>query len=139
MRPSLGFVLSPPLTAAVGASFLGVKSASLDTVAYSLVLLTLAGYIAVLLFGWWFFRLCRHRAWLAPQSLAAAGAFSGLLVALVISPLSPGRTGWFNAFLNFASISVPLGAIGGLFFWWLSVRKDNGSFRRQASQVTHLN
>jgi len=132
MRPATGILLAPLLSAAIGAVFVGARSQNIETALLSFVLLALDGYGTALVFGWGFFLLLRRLAWLTPQSLAVAGAVGGLLFALLVSPILPARTGWLHAFLNLAGIGSPLGAAGGLAFWWLSVRKVSEAFHRQA-------
>jgi hypothetical protein len=132
MRASIAFLISPLLAAAVGAFFLGAKSLSVSNAAYAFVLLGLAGYVAALVFGWWLYLLCKLRAWLSATSLATVGAVSALLAALLLSFIVPSRVGWFQAFLNLASIGTPLGALAGLAFWRLSFRRSSAHSNHSA-------
>ena len=131
MRVALGFLVAPLSSAFFGALFVGVNSHDFESAVLSFFLLLLAGYGTALVFGRVFFLLLRRLTWLTPQSLAVSGALSGLLFSLLISALYPGRQGWFHAFLNFASIGAPLGAAGGVVFWWVSIRKGRGTSPRQ--------
>jgi len=132
MRFSAGLLLSPLITAAVGAGVVGVTSASSESAVLSLVLLVLTGYATALFFGWPLLLLLRRLSWINPLSLALAGSGASLLLSLLLSLVHPGRSPWHHALLNFASIGAPLGALGGIVFWWLSVRKTGSASRHRA-------
>ncbi len=73
----------------------------------------------------------RRFGWFMPGRSAAGGAVLGALVFPVYLTLLSGWRGLFSLdTLGFGLLGAPVGALGGLVFWWIAARPLDPTYRR---------
>lgn len=130
VSPFVGLLLAPLPPAAVAALFVGFHPAEFDYDTYAGLAFSIitGGYIAGFCIGWPLLHLWKRLSWTGPLAGGGLGAFSAsgltLIMALTFAP-SHGDVTLVRAFGNLLTFTVPIGAVAGFTFWWLSMRSLN--------------
>ena len=130
LTPFLGLLIAPLLPAAMAAVLVGFRAKEFDydtsaVIAFSCIV---GGYVAGICIGWPLLQLWKRQRWTGPFAGGALGVVSAACLTLILAvTLTPFRGGasLVRGFFNVLTFTVPIGAIAGLSFWWLSMRDHN--------------
>jgi hypothetical protein len=122
----LGFVVAPTAAAMVGALFFGLRNESVEVGTTAFMFLALSGYIGTLLIAFPAFHFFERWHWVTLPALALLGIGSAFLLTLMVALILPAGRGvsWSQGFVNLCSVSLPVGLLAGVCFWFIVRPRD---------------
>jgi hypothetical protein len=125
-RKFLGFVVAPTAAAMVGALFFGLRSQSVERGTDAFMFLALSGYLGALLIAFPAFHFFERWRWVTLPALVLLGVGSAFLLTFIVALILPAGRGvsWSQGFVNLCSVSLPMGLLAGVCFWFIVRPRD---------------
>lgn len=137
-REIVALAVAPLFPAVVAALLIGLRSSDFDSeTATALAFACIAGgYISGFCIAWPLLGIWRRLGWTGPASGALLGAVAATCLTFILAAalvrFSRGDVSLFRAFLNLLAFTAPVGAVGGLAFWWFGMRSPNNDLEGDA-------
>lgn len=137
-REIVALVVAPLFPAAGVTLLIGLRSGDFDSdAATALAFACMAGgYISGFCIAWPLLRIWRRLGWTGPVSGALLGLVAAMCMTFILTAalirFGRGDVSLFRGFLNLLAFTAPIGAVGGLAFWWFGMRSPNEGLGRDA-------
>ncbi|HMN44520.1 MAG TPA: hypothetical protein PKE27_08110 [Povalibacter sp.] len=131
----LALVVAPLFPAVIAALLIGLRRNEFDSDTATAVALgcTAGGYIAGFCIAWPLLGIWRRLGWTGPAAGAVLGVVSATCLTFVLTAalirFSRGDVSLFRGFLNLLAFTAPMGAVGGLAFWWFGMQSSSNALQ----------